>query len=68
MRGSPSPNIKPALWRQLIMEQSDLVPNIQDIFLELIDPRSVYIDEKLTNAQVDLCIIVDYNSHLKVST
>lgn len=45
-----TPKNKPVLWSKIILNDSDYMQNIGRIFQQLIDPRLIYLDEKLSDA------------------
>lgn len=44
-----TPQNKPMMWARIVLKESDYYKDIYKIFQQLIDPRLIYIDEKLTD-------------------
>lgn len=48
---------KPLMWSRLIMEQSGIYKDYEEILNGLIDPKLIFFDERLQIAEVDECIL-----------
>ncbi|EGR32424.1 hypothetical protein IMG5_083590 [Ichthyophthirius multifiliis] len=44
---------KPLLWAKIVAEDSQYKGNIEKLFQQLIDPRLIYLDNKLKNKQIN---------------
>ena len=48
-----TPSQKPLLWARVVAEDTGYLKNANNLFSSLIDPRLIYVDEKLTKKQLD---------------
>ncbi|CAD8084439.1 unnamed protein product [Paramecium primaurelia] len=56
MRQANMPQIKPRLWASIMLDKCDMIPNLFQIFDQLIDPRLIFFDQDLTQEQSDIFI------------
>ncbi|CAK74469.1 unnamed protein product (macronuclear) [Paramecium tetraurelia] len=56
MRQANMPQIKPRLWASIMIDKCDMIPNLFQIFDQLIDPRLIFFDQDLTKEESDIFV------------
>lgn len=55
MFAANAPHTKPQEWGRILLAESESFKNIYDLFNNLIDPRLVYFNQKITKEQSEIC-------------
>lgn len=45
---------KPLMWSKIILKETLLQQNLETIFENLIDPRSIYLEKSLTEEEINI--------------